>query len=148
MSLTVEDYSERAIVVRGNTQPHKDRFSEIGGKWNSMLKGGAGWIFPKSKQSIVEGLIEKLESTPTPSVSQHSQSALKSTSSTSSNIVDKRYVLVSDYLQLLSRVERLEQVVANKPIASRSTVRDDSPSVEEDEDDEPEEKVERMLKRR
>ena len=53
-SITVEQYSEKAIVVRGNTIPYKDKLLSIGGKWNKMLKGGEGWIFPLTKKPIVE----------------------------------------------------------------------------------------------
>ena len=45
--LTVEDYSEKSIVVRGDTKEHKDALKQLGGKWNSRLRDGAGWIFSK-----------------------------------------------------------------------------------------------------
>jgi len=51
--LTVEEYSEKALVVRGETQEHKEQLKELGGKWNARLRGGGGWIFSKKKEADV-----------------------------------------------------------------------------------------------
>lgn len=51
--LTVEDYSERSIVVRGDTKTYASELKQMGGKWNSRLKGGGGWIFPKKREDDV-----------------------------------------------------------------------------------------------
>lgn len=45
IKLTMAQYSERALVVRGDTKPLKDKLKSLGGKFNPNLKGGAGWIF-------------------------------------------------------------------------------------------------------
>ena len=52
--ITIEDYSEKAIVVRGNTTPYKEKIMKLGGKWNPKLRDGPGWIFPKTKKSSIE----------------------------------------------------------------------------------------------
>jgi len=45
------DYSEKSIVLTGNTKPYKEEIKSLGGRWNSRLKDGdetmMGWIFPK-----------------------------------------------------------------------------------------------------
>jgi hypothetical protein len=53
-------YSDKAIVVTGDTKPVKDKLKELGGKWNGRLthpltedKFGA-WIFPKTKEDKVK----------------------------------------------------------------------------------------------
>lgn len=56
-NINIESYSEKAIVVRGNTKNHKETLINIGGKYNDRLKGGEGWIFPKSKQKDIENWI-------------------------------------------------------------------------------------------
>jgi hypothetical protein len=38
--IRMEEYSERSFCVRGPTKPHKTRLAELGGKWNTNLKGG------------------------------------------------------------------------------------------------------------
>lgn len=52
------DYSEKAIAVIGDTKPIKDQLKELGGRFNSRLTCGAGWIFPKTKREEVELLIK------------------------------------------------------------------------------------------
>lgn len=47
--LTIVDYSNRALVVRGDTAVHKDRLEELGGFWNTGLRGGAGYVFSKNR---------------------------------------------------------------------------------------------------
>lgn len=63
MSLTVEEYSEKAIVVRGETKEFKDDLTRLGGKFNGLLKNGPGWIFSKKNQSKIEEEVEKLNRT-------------------------------------------------------------------------------------
>ena len=52
--LTIEDYSEKSVVVRGNTQEYKADLKARGGKWNSRLRNGGGWIYPKTKKEQIE----------------------------------------------------------------------------------------------
>lgn len=40
------DYSDKSFAVYGDTKPYKDELRQLGGKFNSNLKGGPGWIFP------------------------------------------------------------------------------------------------------
>lgn len=57
--LTVETYTDKSIIVRGDTRAHKDRIKAIGGAlWN---KKAGGWIFKASKRADVEkGLADLL----------------------------------------------------------------------------------------
>lgn len=62
MSLTVERYSEKSYVVRGNTRDHKDLLKENKLRYNSALNGGPGWIFPSSRLDVVwEAIKDKVE---------------------------------------------------------------------------------------
>jgi hypothetical protein len=145
--LTIEQYSEKAIVVRGNTQPYKDALSDLGGKWNANLKGGGGWIFPNSKKTIIEKLnadINKGE------VKESVVSTKQSASSSSSTAVNTQFVSRSDYLHLLARVERLEQATSHQfksSIPSRKTV-EEKVEVDDSGSEEESEKVVRMMKRK
>lgn len=53
--LTATYYSDKSIVVRGNTEPYREHLKNIGGRWNGHLKDGAGggWIFAKTKEADV-----------------------------------------------------------------------------------------------
>lgn len=57
--ITIEDYTEKSFVVRGETQRYKESLKVVGGKWNSRLTDltsgeifGA-WIFPSIKKDDV-----------------------------------------------------------------------------------------------
>lgn len=56
--LTVEDYSEKAIVVRGDTKSHASSLKNLGGKWNSRLRDGPGWIFSKKVEDKVHSYVQ------------------------------------------------------------------------------------------
>jgi len=51
------DYSEKAVAVIGDTKPIKDKLKAIGGRWNSNLSCGAGWIFSKKQLPEIEKLL-------------------------------------------------------------------------------------------
>jgi|688.fasta_scaffold76613_2 hypothetical protein len=125
-TITIEQYSEKAIVVRGNTIPYKEKLLSIGGKWNKLLKGGEGWIFPLTKKPIVEKTLSE-----PPSVHDNNDSNSPRDKNNENNENDKNYTKKSykisktyndtssevvltkkEYLHLISRIERLEQLVA------------------------------------
>ena len=56
-SIDVEKYFSNAVVVRMNSKYLANEFKKIGGTWNSKLKGGPGWIFPKRLRRKIEDLI-------------------------------------------------------------------------------------------
>lgn len=43
--IQVVEYGEKSFVVIGDTRPVKDKLKELGGRFNSGLKCGPGWIF-------------------------------------------------------------------------------------------------------
>ncbi|MFA6569922.1 MAG: hypothetical protein WCT77_01660, partial [Bacteroidota bacterium] len=52
--LKITNYSEKSILVTGNTYPFKGDLKALGGIWNGRLKG---WIFQKTKQADVENFV-------------------------------------------------------------------------------------------
>ena len=55
--MQIIDYSEKAIAVVGDTRAIKETLKTIGGRFNSHLSCGAGWIFSKAKEdSLREAL--------------------------------------------------------------------------------------------
>lgn len=61
-AMTTEKYSDKSIVVRGDTEPHKDMLTELGGHWNKNLKeGGPGWIFATRHVDAVLAFIAKVQ---------------------------------------------------------------------------------------
>ena len=47
------DYSEKAIAIVGETRAIKETLKTLGGRFNSHLSCGAGWIFSKSKEATL-----------------------------------------------------------------------------------------------
>ena len=44
-SLTIQNYTTKSFVVRGDTINHIDYLQNNHGRWNPNLHGGSGWIF-------------------------------------------------------------------------------------------------------
>lgn len=54
-----EDYSEKSIVVLGETKPHKDALKSMGGRFNGRLRDGkVGWIFSKKSEEAVKDYVD------------------------------------------------------------------------------------------
>jgi hypothetical protein len=65
----IQDYTERSIVVRGDTKDFLEQFKDLGGKWNARLKeeneegeivNFSGWIYPKTKKTSIQSFIDSL----------------------------------------------------------------------------------------
>lgn len=59
--INITDYSDRSVVVRGDTRKYKEDLKKLGGKYNGRLADGPGWIFPKSgekelKKFVLDGV--------------------------------------------------------------------------------------------
>ena len=60
-SITIQDYSERSIVVFGtDTKKYKDKLKEMGGKYNGNLSVGPGWIFSNKKKEEIQSWYDNL----------------------------------------------------------------------------------------
>jgi hypothetical protein len=53
IEVTMEKYSEKSFVVKGETTDIKETMKSLGGKWNSRLKCGPAWIFSIKKLPAV-----------------------------------------------------------------------------------------------
>ena len=59
--LQLESYSDKSFVIRGDkTKEYKEQLKEFGGKWNSNLKDGCGWIFPNKNKDKIQEWVESL----------------------------------------------------------------------------------------
>jgi hypothetical protein len=62
--MNIEDYTEKSFVVFGETKNFKETLKELGGKYNSNLKVGPGWVFSKSNKDQVEQWVKSISSIP------------------------------------------------------------------------------------
>jgi len=149
-SITVEQYTEKSIVVRGNTIPYKNKLLSLGGKWNKSLRGGEGWIFPLTKKSIVEQALSEPpttqnENSPTEKnntnqgYSQGTNEPRKRIQTTMISPSSSEVVLTKkEYLHLISRIEKTEQLIlrvdrlekllnmSDKPLELQSNCKNDT----------------------
>jgi hypothetical protein len=61
MSLTLQDYSDKSVVVFGDTKKHKETLKEMGGKYNANLSVGAGWIFSNKKKDDIQKWVDSMK---------------------------------------------------------------------------------------
>jgi len=57
LQIQIENYSEKAIKIHGDTKPIKDALRDAGAKFNPYLKGGPGWIASAKKRETFEAII-------------------------------------------------------------------------------------------
>jgi hypothetical protein len=62
--LIISNYTERSIVVTGDTISHSKALKELGGSFNPKLRVGAGWIFSKARKESIENYIKTGEIKP------------------------------------------------------------------------------------
>lgn len=145
-SLSCSDYSEKAIVVRGEeTHTYKEELMQLGGKYNEHLKGGAGWIFPKKKEDKILEFISRGKKK-----THASDDEEKSTSSSLLVQIKKQYGSLShaERLNFLAEVTAAlaesgtkpepkvkPKVILKKPL--KPVVTADSDIEEDDEDEKP-----------
>ena len=56
--INMESYSDFSFVLRGETKDYKEDIKKLGGKYNSRLRGGPGWIFSKRSEDKVREFIK------------------------------------------------------------------------------------------
>jgi hypothetical protein len=138
-NLEIDDYSEKAIVVRGDTNDHKEALVLLGGKWNERLRDGPGWIFPKTKRSDIVAW-QKNGKLPAPgSFQQPMQQPMQQSSGMS----------VSDSRVIMTKLNKMENTLAAilKQLAVISGEEVDSCSEEEEASFVPPQNGGRLLKR-
>lgn len=57
-NLQIIDYTEKAVIVVGDTYEIKDQLKANGGKFSRSWKCGPGWMFPKSKINAIEAILK------------------------------------------------------------------------------------------
>jgi hypothetical protein len=146
--LSCTDYSDKAIVVRGDTKDHKEELKKLGGKYNANLRDGSGWIFSKKNEDKVLAYIasgnldDEKEDKPNKPVA--SKPVVKQTSDLMGSIesalkamdLKERLVFVSNVTRLASSQPVVKPIQADKSVKPvtkvQVTVKKHSSSSDED----------------
>lgn len=153
--LTIEEYSEKSFVIRGSeeeTKKAKEDLKKLGGKWNSGLRGGGGWIYSNKKRDAVDSWFETGEVPEIVRVETPVATNTTASSSTTSSASTKRPSASGskdEYEALLSLISTLTKRLtkAEERIDYLERTRKDSLN-EETESESEEEEVVSVMKRR
>ena len=105
--MNIEDYTDKSFVVFGETKNFKDILKELGGKFNSNLKVGPGWIFSKANKEKVENWIKSI---PTQTITNHTMNS----SSSSSNKKNLSKLVNDEFTQILIEEDDLDYSKKNE----------------------------------
>jgi hypothetical protein len=59
--LTYTNYNKKSLLVRGDREKYGNKLKEIGGRWNTRVKGDPGWTVPIEKEGNLKKLIASLK---------------------------------------------------------------------------------------
>lgn len=150
MPLTIEDYSEKAIVLRGEPN-NPSELIKMKGLYNDRLKGGSGWIFSKKKRDEVLKFIENDKKLVNTSIITTNASSSKVNEEAKKMTYQEMYLWIQKtshkfsigekltLIHLLSKPETTTPVEKPKivvPIQKRTVVADEDIEIEDEEEDE------------
>jgi hypothetical protein len=154
-SVRIISYTDKSIVVIGDTKKYKDSLKNLGGKWNASLTNREtgekfmGWIFYLSKQREVQSWIDN----GSPDVVESKTESKQGESQPKMSILAKPKVLPSSsddrIRQLEKSIEMLIAKVASLEIEV-STLKKGTPKEDEEvevEDEEVQTPPKRLLRR-
>ena len=71
-NIQMKEYSDKSLIIYGDTKPYKDLLKELKGRYNSNLRVDgekvSGWIFSKKHKEKLEKLIQHINR---PSIPNH-----------------------------------------------------------------------------
>jgi hypothetical protein len=62
--IQIVKYTEKSVAAIGETKSFKDAIKEVGGKWNSKLKCGPGWILSAKKLEALKTALSSTDPSP------------------------------------------------------------------------------------
>ena len=101
--LNIDVYNVNSFVIRGDsTYKYKENLKEKGGKYNSKLAGGPGWVFRIGFKDELQGFVNEVNSGNADAISFEEKNKTKSTDSTVSSSMEKELKsLRQDYDKLM-----------------------------------------------
>ena len=114
-------YTEKSIVVRGETRDHKEELKSLGGKWNAKLTDKStqeqfgGWIFPTTKQEQVKKWLvsvgKSVVPTSTPQITPRLTPRLTSRSNSSVSNIERIEMGIQRIEGIIKNLDEIPQIV-------------------------------------
>lgn len=127
-------YTDKSIVVRGETRQYRESMRALGGKWNSNLTDRqtsekfGGWIFPVSKMQEIKAWKQKGEHLSDNTAPQASTSFSGNSSCSTCDDVKRRMQVLEDKIfQMEKMFQSLPTGVKSRPQAVTIEFDDDEP---------------------
>ena len=111
-----ETYTEKSIVVRGETRDHNEELKNLGGKWNGKLTDKSnqeqfgGWIFPTTKQEQVKKWLASVTTSAVPTSTPQITTRSKSSDSNIERI-EMGIQRIEDIIRSLDEVPKIVEVL-------------------------------------
>ena len=161
--ISLEEYTDRSIVVRGETRQYKEDLKKLGGKYNSRLRGEPGWIFPKSKQNDIVKFMkegkrlvseEEAQAGEARTLEWESKRSSEKKTSSFSNYSNDNNVLIHMIKNLTQKIEKMDKKISilmtanNINSSSKQVIKKKSSESSSDDDSSDEDEVprKRLLK--
>jgi hypothetical protein len=124
---TIENYSDKCIVIRDPSNMYSSEIIQLGGKYNDKLRGGAGWIFSKSMEKKVKEWVNNVNdpSIPTPMPTFKSSSTPENLSATYSSLLKNISDIESMLVEAQKVLARTKKMVIEKEKGQQVEVEQD-----------------------
>ena len=110
-------YTEKSIVVRGETRDHKEELKTLGGKWNAKLTDKStqeqfgGWIFPTTKQEQVKKWLASVGNSVVPTSTPQITSRLTPRSKSSDSNIERIEMGIQRIEGIIKNLDEIPQIV-------------------------------------
>jgi len=132
MSINLEFYSDKCIVIRDNYNMHSSEIIRLGGKFNDKLRGGPGWIFSRNmEKKLLDAFGDMLSTNPTPT-----PNATPEFKPTTTSEVDDTLKYINDIESMLldahKKISIIKKMMINKKGNKSTTVVDEDTDEQEE----------------
>ena len=135
--LYIEQYTEKSIVVRGDTIKYKYDLKVLGGKYNANLRDSPGWIFPKTSEKNIKNFISQGIRKVSEEIPNNYQQSISIKDKSNKELIEQIQSMKKDIDYLKNEVYKLIQL--SKPVLKNTQNNQHLFVIAEDEDEDEDE---------